>query len=251
MTDRAAASYHDVADELRRQITAGELPPGAPVHSQTELGKRYGIGPGTARMALDALVSEGLITGGRGRGRQVRNRSPLVVYASVTESVERRMAAGVDAWVTDVKEQHRTPGQVITVEIVRAGAGVARWLEVSEGDLVAVRRRVRTVDGEPDNLNDTYYPMDLAQAMPEILNPADVPQGIIALMRERGYVQVRYVDALTWRPPTPAETGRLQLPRGVAVLEQTRTGYTADRPVKVTVTTWPGDSHTMLYELPA
>ncbi|HEV2373992.1 MAG TPA: GntR family transcriptional regulator, partial [Streptosporangiaceae bacterium] len=245
------ASYHEVADVVRGQITSGELPPGAVLPSETELGRRHGVSRATARLALLQLVNEGLITAGQGRKRQVRNRTPLVVYASRSESIERRIAAGVDAWVADTREQQRVPEQTIGVEMAQADADVARWLEVAPGDIVAVRRRVRMIDGQPDNLNDTYYPMDLAQEIPEILNPADVPQGIIALMRDRGYIQVRYVDELRWRPPTPDEATRLEMPAGVAVLVQARTGYTAERPVKTTVTVWPGDSHVMVYELPA
>lgn len=248
---RAAASYHDIADALRHDIASGALAPGAPVPSQAEVGRRFGVSAGTARLALDELVNEGLITGGRGRGRRVRDRSPLVVYASRTESAERRTAAASDAWVTDVEEQGRKPDQKITVEIVQASADVARWLEVDEGQVVAVRRRARTIDGEPDNLCDSYYPMDLAQQVPEILNPADVSRGVIQLMRERGYEQVRYVDELRWRPATPEESAALNIPRGVAVLVQTRIGYSTERPVRATVITWPGDSHVMLYELPA
>jgi GntR family transcriptional regulator len=246
------ASYHEVADAVREQITSGELAPGTVIPSEAELGRQFGVSRGTARLALNTLVDDGLITGGQGRKRQVRSRVPLVVYASRSESRDRRLTAGSDAWVDDVEEQGKVPGQIITVEIVQASPVIARLLEIGEGDLVAVRRRVRTIDGAPDNLNDTYYPMELAQEIPEILNPADVPRGVIALMADRGYVQVRYTDELTWRPPLPDETERLALPRGVAILVQTRTGYTAeDRPVKVTVTAWPGDSHIMIYELPA
>jgi len=248
---RAAASYHDIASALRRDITSGELAPGAAVPSQAAVAARFGVSGGTARLALDELVNEGLITGGRGRGRRVRNRSPLVVYASRSESAKRRAAAASDAWVTDVEEQGRKADQAITVEIVQASADIARWLEVGEGQVVAVRRRIRTIDGEPDNLCDSYYPMDLAQEVPEILNPADVPQGVIRVMREHGYEQVRYVDELRWRPATPEESTALNIPKGVAVLVQTRVGYTADRPVRATVAIWPGDSHVMIYELPA
>jgi GntR family transcriptional regulator len=250
-SDRPALGYRGVADVIRREITSGELPSGAALPSESELGERFGISRGTARLALTVIVNEGLATGGQGRTRRVRHISPLVVYASRSESIERRTAASVDAWVSDVKEQGHDPAQDITVEVVQAHGDVARWLDLEPGSLVAVRRRIRTIDGVPDNLNDTYYPMELVGQFPEILNPADVPQGIIALMESRGVVQVRYTDELKWRPPLQDEAARLSIPSGVAVLVQARTGYTAERAVKCTVTAWPGHTHTMIYELPA
>jgi GntR family transcriptional regulator len=115
---------------------------------------------------------------------------------------------------------------------------------------VVVRRRVRKVDGEPHNLADTYYPMDIAEGTP-IMYPDDVKPGVNALLRDMGYEQVRFVDELEWRMPTPAETDQLEIPVGVPVLIHTRTGFTIDRPVRVVVTTWPGDRARMVYELPA
>lgn len=251
-TQPSAALYRDLADVLRREITTGKLPPGALMPSEAELVQRHGVSRNTVRGALALLTNEGLLTAGQGRrGRRVRQPTPLVVYASQSESVERRITAGVDAWIDEVRQQGREPSQTIAVEMVQADAQIGRLLDVGEGALVAVRRRVRSIDDIPDNINDTFYPLRLAQEMPEILNPADVPQGIIALMRERGYVQLRYVDELRWRPPTPDEKARLGISAGVSVLVQTRTGYTEAHPVKTTVTIWPGDSHIMIYELPA
>jgi GntR family transcriptional regulator len=251
MTTNAAPSYHEVADALRQQIATGELQPGADVPSQTELAAKYGIGAGTARLALNALVTEGLITAGRGRGRQVRDRRILHVYATQSESMARRADATSDAWMTDVREQGLEPAQEIKVEILKASPEIARVLELEPGALVVVRRRLRTVNGRPDNLNDTYYDYAFAREFPEILDPADVTQGIVALMAARGHRQVRYTHELRWRPPTPEEAKQLELPPGVAVLIQMNTGYTTERPVKTTVTTWPGDSHVLIYELPA
>jgi hypothetical protein len=63
------------------------------------------------------------------------------------------------------------------VEIVEADEDIARLLEIGSGALIVVRRRIRTVDGRPDNINDTYCDHQLALQFPEILSPADVPQG--------------------------------------------------------------------------
>jgi GntR family transcriptional regulator len=250
-------TYHDVAARLREQITSGELPPGAPVPSVRALARDYGTTEGRARQALDKLTNEGLITSGTGKTRFVRDRTILYHYASQAESKRRRVGAPADAWMTDVKEQGMQPGYLWPshrVEMVEATDDIARLLNLSPGDLVVVRRRIRTVNGRPDNINDTYYDHTIALQFPEILSPHDVPTGVVALMASRGYVQVGYRHELRWRPPTPEEAAALELPPGVAVLVQMHAGYTDEdkrHPVKVTVTTWPGDSHVLIYEVEA
>jgi GntR family transcriptional regulator len=109
---------------------------------------------------------------------------------------------------------------------------------------------VRSIDGEAHNLNDTYYLHSIAEGTP-IMHPADVAQGTIALMRDMGYVQVRNRDEIETRMPTPEEAERLSIPPGVPVFVQYRTGYTTERPVKLTITIWPGDRVTLVYDLRA
>lgn len=246
--------YRELAQTLRAKIVSGELPAGALLPTEYQLAEEHRVSRSTVRLALKLLNNEGLISAGRGRsGRRVRDGRRLTFHGSVSESMDRvdkRSVTGVDAWVADVKEEGHEPGQDITPQIVEASEAIARRLNVPPGSPVVVRRRIRTVDGDPHNTADTYYPMDVAEGT-DIMLPRDVTQGIIALMRELGHVQIRYVDELEWRMPTPEEGRLLDIPSGVPVLIQARTGYTKERPVKVTVTTWPGDRARMIYELPA
>lgn len=244
--------YTRPADWLRGQIRTGKLRPGATTPTERELAAQFDISRATAARALDLLVNEGLITPGSTRaGRRVRNTRVLAVHASRSESLDHRRTAGVDAWVSDTREYGMTPGQVIRVEVVPADASMAEHLQVTEGDPIAVRRRLRTLDEEPSNISDSYYPMSMTQQVPELLDPADVPQGVIALMAERGITQTRYVDRLRWRPPTPEEAQQLRITSGTCVLIQTRIGYMEDQVVRVTEQTWPGDRNELIYELPA
>lgn len=249
-----APLYQELAQTLRERIVSGDLAPGDLLPTELKLAEDNKVSRNTVRLALNSLTAEGLVTAGRGRGgRRVRDGRRLIFHGSKSESMDRadqRQVTGVDAWVADVKEARREPSQSIVVNIVNASDAIARHLDVPPGESVVVRRRVRMVDGDPHNLADTYYPMDIADGTP-IMKPNDVTQGIIALMREMGHVQVRYVDELTWRMPTPDESRQLDIPVGVPVMVQSRTGYTEERPVKVTVTTWPGDRARMVYELPA
>lgn len=249
---RAEPMYIRPANWVRQQIREGSLVPGSPAPTERDLAKMFGVSRDTAGRSLELLVSEGLLTPGNTRaGRKVRNTRVLPIHASRSEQMERRTSAGVDAWVTDTQEAGRTPGQTIDVSVVHADDDIAQWLEVEKGTPVAVRRRVRTLDGEPSNTANTYYPMDIAHEISEILNPGDVTEGVLALMAAKGYVTEQYVDALRWRPPSPEEAQTLGIGQGVSVLIQSRTGYQDERPLHLTQTTWPGNTVELRYELPA
>lgn len=252
MAHREPPLYMRVAEQLRERIRKGELSPGDPVPTERDLAKAHKISRGTAVKALDVLVSEGLVTAGTTRaGRRVQDRQVLAIHASRSEQMDHRKTAGVDAWVSDIQAYGHTPGQTIEVSVVPATAEIAEYLRVGEGERVVVRRRLRTVNGRPFNRSDSYYSMSLTGQVPEILDPADVTQGVIALMAERGIEQTHYEDRLRWRPPTPEEAQTLRLGPGVSVLIQARIGFAGDEVVRITRQVWPGDTIEIIYELPA
>ena len=69
--------YLRVVEDIRRQITDGTLPPGAPIPSRAQLTRKYQVGETAARHALRVLASEGLIIGRVGSGHYVRERPDL------------------------------------------------------------------------------------------------------------------------------------------------------------------------------
>lgn len=245
--------YRDLAAELRRAIVSGVLPPGSQLDTEAELAEQHRVSRNTVRLALAALQTEGLITTGRGRGgRRVQRREVLDFYGARSESrgrADERAISGADAWVADNRDQGREGTQQIAVEIAEAPPRIAGLLEIEAGSPIVVRRRVRVSSGSPHNLNDSWYPADIATGTP-IAHPADIPQGVIKLMAEMGHVQIRYRDEIDARMPDPSEVQRLRIPTGWPVIVQTRTGYTETRPVRVTVTVWPADRSRLIYELP-
>jgi GntR family transcriptional regulator len=111
-------------------------------------------------------------------------------------------------------------------------------------------KHVRHADGQPLDLNDSYYPYDLV-AGTEVLTPADIPRGVGNVLRELGHEQGRFVDEITARTVGDDEHRRLDLPAGVPVIEHVRTGYTAERQGRTTVTVVPGNRVRLLYEVDA
>jgi len=64
--------YHQLAERLHSQISAGTFSPGHKIPSEHELAERYGVGRPTVRQATDALVQRGLLVRRRGSGTFVR-----------------------------------------------------------------------------------------------------------------------------------------------------------------------------------
>lgn len=248
--------YHQIADQLRAQILAGELEEGAQLPGEIELMTSFDVSRSTIRLALKRLTDEGLLQSDQGRGTFVRGRyKPFEWNWSTLESRSRhitsRSGQDQDQWATSVIEAGRVPHQDISVSIVNPPPAVVDRLGLDPETGVAVlRRRVRFVDREPYLLADSYFPVDLVQGT-LLMAPRDVsaPGGVLA---SAGLVQVRYHDEIVPRMPTRREIEMLRLPAATPVAEHTRTGYDKDdRALRVMVTVLPGDRHILTYDVHA
>ncbi|WP_327024162.1 GntR family transcriptional regulator [Micromonospora sp. NBC_01739] len=111
--------YVQLADLLRNQIEAGELPSGAPLPSESRLSQEYGIGRAAVRRAISVLRTEGLVTTSRGQLTQVRPRPQQrlvevtpgsTISARMPNSNERRQM-GMDEGVPILEV--RSPGGAV------------------------------------------------------------------------------------------------------------------------------------------
>ncbi|MFI7444060.1 GntR family transcriptional regulator [Nonomuraea indica] len=240
--------YQQVASELRKAIYSGELGPGAQLPTEAQLMEDHGVSRNTVRLALGELVNEGLVTRTPRRGTVVRDRRPLLIYPQ--RELEPQPTGEVrEAFAFAVAQEGREPSQLIEVLTVTPVEEIASRLELSEGELAVVRRRLRFVDGQPYNTNDSYFPRDLV-ANSEIARPGDIARGANRVLEELGHEQVRVVDDIWARMPNQEEAERLQLELGTPVVVYVRVGYDrADMPVRVAVSVLPADKHLIRYEL--
>jgi len=245
-----AALYRRIAAELRDQIARGDLKPGDKLLTEPQLVAHHGVSRNTVRLAVAQLVNEGLIVhmAGRGGGMVVRDRVTLTYHASRAEQPDG-LRSESDAYFTEVRTQGRSPSQVFQLRLVALSAELAERLEVDEATSAVLRRCVRSVNCQPSSIQDSYYPMDLAEEVRELLSPTDVPQGTTRLLAERGHLQVAFREEISTRMPTPDEAHLLDLGAGTPVLEYVRTAYTTRRPVRVTITTFAGDRNRIVYTL--
>lgn len=245
-----AVLYLRIAAQLREQIVSGELTPGQRLPTEPQLMGMFGVSRNTARLAVKRLVDEGLVrrVPGRDGGMVVRERVTLTYHASRAEQPDG-LRSESDGYFTETQMQGHTPSQTFESRLVALSAELADRLQVSPGASAVLRRCVRSVNDQPSSIQDTYYPMDLAEQVRELMSPTDIAQGTTRLLAERGHLQVTFRDEIEARMPTPTDAALLGLPAGTPVIYYLRTGYTAQRAVRVTITTFAGDRNRIVYTL--
>ncbi|WP_411143450.1 GntR family transcriptional regulator [Streptomyces sp. x-80] len=239
--------YRQVADLLRREIDDGTYPPGARLPSESELSARFDASRNTVRSGLNLLVSEGLISSSQGLGYEVRKHEVFELNASRFENLD--FPQNGDAYNTDVANAGRRPHQTFRVELTPAPAYIAERLRVEAGSTAILRFCHRFVDDVPWSTQATHYPEWLVEKGPRLTEPGDIKEGTTRYLASLGIEQSGYFDEIATRMPTPEEARLLEVGAGVPVLLWTRTGYSNERPVRCTVTTFRGDLNRMNYEI--
>ena len=137
--DRSGPVVHkhvQVREYVRGLIDGAE--PGSPAPSERELVHHFGVARMTVRQALDALVSEGLL-------ERVPGRGTFVARAKIDVQVR------LSSYTEEMGRRGMTPSaRTLLARMESAGPGVARALEIGEGDKVVHWQRLRLADGSPD-----------------------------------------------------------------------------------------------------
>lgn len=238
--------YQRVVNDLREQIRRGELAPGAQIPTEAELVDRHRVSRNTVRKAVEILASEGLLVTDSTRGTFVRERHPLTITA--TQYERERGASANDAYKDELEAQGREHRAELDFQIIPATKEVADRLQVETDDLVVCRKITLYIDGRPNAIQKSYYPMDIAEGT-KLKSPKDISEGAIRLLKELGHEEVGHRDEVSPRMPTEEENRVLQLGIGVPVLEWVRTAYSSKGPVRLTWTIYAGNGIRLIYEL--
>ncbi len=223
--------WGDVAASLREAITRGDYPPGTVIPKETELMARHQVGRETVRRAVAQLTAEGILEPVRRRGTVVRTRPD-----------RRRITRSRLVYRDDIGyyfDQAAQPWRALRPPAITSGPvphDIAALLGLAPGEDVIIRDRLM---GDPDTTQPTqlatsYIPAALAAGLP-VLAAADTGHGgIYDRMEDAGHGPIQWTEAITARPPAPAEARLLRLPRGVPLLRIVRLAASPDgRPLEV------------------
>ncbi|MDG4821750.1 GntR family transcriptional regulator [Asanoa sp. WMMD1127] len=242
-----APAYQRIAATYRDKIMSGELRPGDQLPTEADIADQFHVVRQTVRNGLGVLITDGLIVARRPHGYFVRDREHMV-YRPQQKSRPQPATPAMDRFSQQILAEGRTPSYVIEVTLVQAGPDLADRLHLDQAATVVARRRIRLINGEPTNINDSHFPIDLVKDS-EIMSPAYLPRGTDQVLAELGYRQDHAIDEIFVRMPTPDETHRLRLGPGTPVAVHYDTGYTAaGLPVQCAVNVLPGDRHKIVFE---
>ena len=146
--------YLQIKDLLVRSLETGEWRPGEAIPSELVLAARYGVSQGTVRKAIDALAADNYVVRRQGKGTFV------ATHTEEAQSSFRFLRIRADDGGGELPAS-----RLIDVRRGKAGAEVARLLEMKPGDPVIVVRRALEWGGRAVVVDDITLPAALFRGL--------------------------------------------------------------------------------------
>jgi len=203
-------------------LERGEWRPGEAIPSEILLANRFGVSQGTVRKAINALAADNLVVRRQGKGTFVATHTEE--KASNFRFLRIRSADGSD--------EHPV-SRLLEVRRAKAGADVARALDLKPGAPVLVLRRVLEYTGEPVLLDEITLPATLFRGLTKA--KLDAYRGSMYSFFETqfGVRMLRAQERLKAIPADRASAACLGVEPGYPLLAVERVTLTyGDRPVE-------------------
>jgi DNA-binding GntR family transcriptional regulator len=242
-------TYVRIADDLRREIADGRLPPGTRLPSRARLAALYSVSDRVAFEAIRLLVAEGFVETRSGSGSYVRSPTRLRSLTRTCQRERHRASSPVcpdlvleGSRTSTETDSHRTdpPRQVAT----RLG------LQPTERVMRTVYRYV--ADGDPMLVCTSWEPLTITGGSP-ILLPERGPlagQGVVERMGAIGVEVTHLVENIVARPLRREEADQLQAQPGRSAIVIERTHFAGEQAVETAEIVIPGDRYQVSYQLP-
>ena len=236
--------YRQIAEDLRQQIEAGVLAPGAQLRTELELREKYDASRNTVRDAIKWLISRGLVETRPGQGTFVVNK---MIPFITTLTGEPKTASGGEGntYLREVTAQFRRPKDSLPrVEIQPADNSPE--LKLPADASVVSRHQQRYIDDTPWSLQTSFYPMSFVEAgAARLLQASNIDEGTVEYLDSALDIkQVGWRDTITVRTPNEIEVTFFKLPDDgrVSVIETRRTAFNEKgTPIRLTVSVYPAD----------
>ncbi|MBK7470158.1 MAG: GntR family transcriptional regulator [Burkholderiales bacterium] len=201
--DVVSPLYHQIKENITRQIVSGRWLSGHELPSETDLCAHFGVSRGTLRRALDDLGNRGLIVRQQGRGTFVATPK---FEGSVLGSYRNFRVGALP---------HDPVSRVLGIDRKRASSDLQRLLQLGRGDYVFAVRRVQFMEGVPITLSTSHIPAALTPGLDKL----DIEHDLFYGLLEQRYGLV-YLRAEEFLEPVIADdfvAQHLEVPEGSPV----------------------------------
>ena len=157
--DAITPLYVQLMEELETSIRNGVYKPGDKIMTEAEIAKEYGVSLITVRKAVGSLMEKGLVVRKQGKGTFVtkpkfsRNMRKLQSFTEMCEQMGVKPGA-----------------RVLENRLTAADKKVSDRLGIEPGSNVVYISRLRLADGEPVQVEKSYFPLKYAFLLDEDLN---------------------------------------------------------------------------------
>ena len=157
--DAITPLYVQLMEELETSIRNGVYKPGDKIVTEAEMAREYGVSLITVRKAVGSLMEKGLVVRKQGKGTFVtkpkysRNMKKLQSFTEMCEQMGVKPGA-----------------RVLENRLIAADKKVADRLGIEPGSNVVYISRLRLADGEPVQVEKSYFPLKYAFLLEEDLN---------------------------------------------------------------------------------
>ncbi|MFC7305075.1 GntR family transcriptional regulator [Streptomyces monticola] len=247
MTIGEQPAYLRVADDLRKQIVNGALPPHTRLPSQARIREEYGVSDTVALEARKVLMAEGLVEGRSGSGTYVRERP---VPRRISRSAYR--SSGSTPFRQEQAESGARGTWESRSEQVEATGEIAERLAIRPGDRVMRTKYVFRDAGEAMMLSTSWEPLAITGRTPVML-PEEGPLGGCGVVERMAAIDVivdNVAEEVGARPGLAEELLALGGVPGHVVLAIERTYFASGRPVETADVVVPADRYRIAYHLP-
>ena len=212
--DAVIPLYKQLMEEIEKNIKSGIYKPGDKIMTESEMAGAYGVSIITVRKAMGALMDRGLVVRRQGKGTFVtkpkfsRNMKKLQSFTEMCEQMGVKPGA-----------------KMLENCLVDADSKTAVRLGIEAGSKVVYISRLRLADGEPVQIEKSYFPIRYAF----LLDARFDDNSLFDYLRDRAGVQVHSSEkVIELCKATAEEAGMLSIKRADPLLLVRSTAYDAE-----------------------
>ncbi|MCC9088429.1 MULTISPECIES: GntR family transcriptional regulator [Bacillus] len=228
--------YHQIMENLKKQIEDGTLAPDTLIPSEREYAERFDISRMTVRQALSNLVNEGYLYRQKGKGTFVSRKKfeqPLQGLTSFTEDMRQR-GLKASSQLVDFKKTV-CPEHLLPV------------LQLSNSDAVYELKRIRLANDEPMAIETSYIPETFAGELTKKHLTGSLYEYI---ENHTGLAIAHAKQELEANVASEQEAHVLSISTGSPVLSIARTTYFQnDLPFEYVLSVYRGDRYKLIHTM--